>query len=171
MCESGKKCETFTSQSGAPSSGNQMPLMNEIGRNVSCATGIAWSALLTTLATATPSEARQAAPSSSVTIAAGSVRALISRRRPGPRPEQQQHRAEAGERRAGDPRAEVDAHRQRGPADALEQPLVARGRDPQDQRRVTGGDEAEDRDRGRVELREADLLPVRVDLARCRSAH
>ena len=41
MCESGKKCATFTSQSGAPSSGNQMPLMNEIGRNVSCATGIA----------------------------------------------------------------------------------------------------------------------------------
>ena len=37
--------------------------------------GIAWSALLTSDATATPSEARHAAPSTSVTIAAGSVRA------------------------------------------------------------------------------------------------
>src|SRR4051812_8574955 len=35
MCDRGKKCETLTSQSGAPSSGNQMPEMNETGRKVS----------------------------------------------------------------------------------------------------------------------------------------
>ena len=78
MCESGKKCETFTSQSGAPSSGNQMPEMNETGRNVSCATGIAWSASLTSEATATPSDARHAEPSTSVSAAAGSFEAVIS---------------------------------------------------------------------------------------------
>ncbi len=72
MCESGKKCEIETSQPGAPSSGNQMPEMNETGRKVSCATGCAWSAVFTKLATATPSEARQSAPSTSVASAIGS---------------------------------------------------------------------------------------------------
>src|SRR3954451_3524063 len=72
MCESGKKCDTETSQPGAPSSGNQMPEMNETGRKVSWATGVAWSADLTRLATATPSADRHSAPSASVTIASGS---------------------------------------------------------------------------------------------------
>ena len=50
-----------------------MPEMNEIGRNVSWASGIACSAVFTSEPTARPSAARQAAPSSGVTIAAGSV--------------------------------------------------------------------------------------------------
>ena len=60
------------SQSGAPSSGNQMPEMKDSGRNVSCATGTAWSAVRTRLATASPSAASDAAPRASVTMAAGS---------------------------------------------------------------------------------------------------
>ena len=63
-----------------------------------------------------------------------------------------------------DPRAEVDAHRQRRAAHALEQALVASGREAEDERRVARGDEAEDRDRRRVELGEADRLAVGVDL-------
>jgi hypothetical protein len=48
-----------------------MPEMNESGRNVIWATGIACSALRTRLATARPRAASAAEPSSSVTAAAG----------------------------------------------------------------------------------------------------
>ena len=47
--------------------------MNEIGRNVSWASGIACSLVRTSEPAARPSAARQAAPSAAVTIAAGSV--------------------------------------------------------------------------------------------------
>ena len=49
-----------------------MPEMNDSGRNVSCTTGCAWSADFSMRATATPIADRQAAPSRSVTITAGS---------------------------------------------------------------------------------------------------
>ena len=74
MCLSGKMSAVVVTQSGAPSSGNQMPEMNEIGRNVSWASGIACSLVRTSEPAARPSAARQAAPSAAVTIAAGQRR-------------------------------------------------------------------------------------------------
>ena len=68
--------------------------------------------------------------------------------------EHQHHAGEPGQHRPGQPRAEVDRHRQRRAAHALEQPLVARGGDAEDDARVAGQREAEDADRRRVELRE-----------------
>jgi hypothetical protein len=82
--------------------------------------------------------------------------------------EQQHDGDDPGQRRAGQPRGEVDRHRQRRAAHALEQPRVAGGRDPDDDRRVARRREAEDRDRRRVELGErhlaggADGLDLRV---------
>ena len=60
-------------QVGASSSGNQTPEMNEIGRNVSWASGIACSLVRTSEPAARPRAARQAAPSAAVITAAGSV--------------------------------------------------------------------------------------------------
>ena len=72
MCLSGKMSAVVVTQPGAPSRGNQMPEMNEIGRNVSWASGIACSLVRTSEPAARPSAARQAAPRAAVTIAAGS---------------------------------------------------------------------------------------------------
>jgi hypothetical protein len=72
MCLSGKTSAVVVTQAGAPSSGNQMPEMNEIGRNVSWANGIACSLDRASEPAARPSDARQAAPSAAVRMAAGS---------------------------------------------------------------------------------------------------
>ena len=141
-----------------------MPEMNDSGRNVSWTTGCAWSADFTRLATATPSAARQPAPSSERDHG-GRQRVQVdvhAEGRNGDR-EQQHDGAEPDRRRARHPRAEVDPHRQRRPAHALEQPVVAGVGQAHDDRRVARGDEAHDRDRGRVELREADRLAVALD--------
>ena len=63
------------SHDGASVIGNHTPEMNEIGRNVSCASGCAWSEVFATVPSASPSEPRHAAPSTSVSTACGRVRA------------------------------------------------------------------------------------------------
>jgi hypothetical protein len=78
--------------------------------------------------------------------------------------EQQRDRADPDHHGRRHPRREVDPHRQRRAADALEQPLVASVGQAHHERRVTGGDQAHDRDRGRVELGEPHRLAVRLDL-------
>jgi hypothetical protein len=90
--------------------------------------------------------------------------------------EQQHDGGEPVEQRAVDPRAEVDRHRQRRAAHALEQPVSRAGGDADDQARVAGEREAEDRDRGRVELRERTSPPpahrdTRVAVERVEQRH
>ena len=131
MCESGKKCETLTSQSGAPSSGNQMPEMNEIGRKVELRDRHRLVGALDQRGDR-DAERGQAGGAEQQRDDRGGQRARRRRRRRtrGRRPTNSSRIAAMPVARGADhPRAEVDAHRQRRAPHALEQALVASRRD------------------------------------------